>query len=352
MSPCRAMQRAVLALFVLATPRLARAQDPRAEIARRELLHRAERARSRGDHAEAVEFGTRALEIRATPSLRLMLAQAHEALGHPLEALDQATACAREAIADSSLRNREQLIEGCRDLSEALGARIARVVVRVTPRDVPGLRVRIGDRDVPTALLGVPVPLLPGAVSIVAESSDARAVRQTLTLAAGRTQEIELSLAPSARTPDAAPPPAVASMPSVAASPLVSAATEDRVVVSSVRRTWGWVALGVGLAGVGVGIGGVVLREGAAIDYNGAPLSNGGVCPGTSYGGAQPEFCQNYLDRAATGEALAWTGLLAGGALVAAGAVLLATAPSSRERGTAAIRCGASWSGLQCAGVF
>lgn len=348
---CRATIRAVLALFVLAVPRLAAAQDPRAEIARRELLQQAERARARGDHAGAVTFGTRALEIRATPSLRLMLAQAHEALGHPLDALDQATACAREAIADSSLRNREQLIEGCRELSETLGARVARVVLRVTPREAPGLRVRIGDREVPTTLLGIPMPVVPGSVSVVAESSDARTARRTLTLAPGRTQEIELSLAQTAPNQAATPQP-TAAMTADVPSPIAPAPTDDGVVASPARRTWGWVALGLGIVGLGIGIGGVVMREGGAIDYNGAPLSNGGVCPGTSFAGIQPGFCQNYLDQIATGEAMAWTGLLGGTALVATGAALLATAPSSRARASAGFHCGASWSGLQCAGAF
>ena len=81
--------RAMTFAVSLAWASVATAQTSPTEIARRDLLDQAEAARAAGDHARALDLATRASQLRVTPSLRLLLAQEHQALGHVLEALDQ-----------------------------------------------------------------------------------------------------------------------------------------------------------------------------------------------------------------------------------------------------------------------
>lgn len=321
------------------------AQDSRAELARRDLLSRAEAARARGDHAAAIELGMQALEIRATPSLRLLLAQEHQELAHHVDALDQATACFREAEADASLRNREVIIRECRAIAAAAEPRVARLVVRVTPRNAPGLRVRIGSNELPASLIGIPVPTMPGPVTVVVSAAGASEERRAVTLRAGGEESVAVTLAmreaaePAASSSERAPEPVVV-------------AQRESSGTGGLRRTLGWVALGAGVVGLGVGIGGALMR-GAAVDaYNTEQLAAGGACPGTDFSGVQPGACQDHLDRGATGGAMMWGGLIGGGVLGVTGVVLLLTGGSSQEAQRASVHCGGMGLGLQCAGHF
>lgn len=208
------------------------AQDSRAELARRDLIQRAETARRAGHFEEALESASRAAQIRQTPSLRLLLAQAHGELGHVLEALEQARACVREAEADASLRNRELVRSGCQEVAERMEPRVGRLTVRMAPTLPAGVAVRVGDGELNAALLGVPVPTMPGSVTVRAEAAGYRPYEETLQIRPGESGELVVNM-------EREPVVAIASPP-----PRASGAAEA-------RRGPGagpWVVLGVGVA--------------------------------------------------------------------------------------------------------
>lgn len=334
---------------VTVAPRLARAQDSRAELARRDLLSRAERARAAGDHAEALALGRQAAEIRATPSLRFMLAQEHRALGHLVDAFDQASACAREADADAAVRNRELLLENCRSLAAEVEPMLARLAVDVAPRSVDGLRVLVGESELPRVLLGVPMPTMPGPVVVRVEATGVAPLTRTLTLAAGHVETLSIELPrPAASDRVESSPPRAAEL--TVAPPVLPTAAAP----SSVRRTVGWIALAAGAVGLGVGVGGAVYRDAGARTYNDVPVSGQSYCPGSTYGGSQPGDCQARLDQVGAGTVMEWAGFVGGGALAVAGAILLVTAPSMPGASPLSLRCGpgAVGAGVQCAGSF
>lgn len=241
------------------------AQGAPDEIARRRLIEEAEHARSVGDHAAALDFALRAGAVRMTPSVRQIIAYEHDAVGHTLEALDNADICEREAAADLTLHNRERLITACHALSVSLRARVGWLVVNA-PAPLPSdLHVEVGGVTLPIALLGVERPLLPGAFTVTATSHGTAFQRETI-IVAGAHQSVDIALiappsTPTVTAPSVATPAATApSAPSVTPTPLVVAPVRTVTTSAPVAP---WIVVGVG--GASLALAGVfaLLREDA-----------------------------------------------------------------------------------------
>ncbi len=244
--PKRILGLAMAAASLAGAP-AALAQTTPTEIARRELLDQAEAARLTGDHARALELASRAAQLRVTPSLRLLIAQEHTAVGHVLEALDQSSVCAREAAADAAMNNRERILEACRALAASLAQQVGRVVVRV-PAAPEGTVVRVAGTEVSAALWGVAFPVVPGEVTVTAEAPGATAFQRVVTVAAGASEDVEVALVVTARRPPVviAPPPVVAP-----AQPARGPGAGP------------WIVLGVGAASLGASLAFALLRNDA-----------------------------------------------------------------------------------------
>jgi len=254
------------ALAVIAATPLASAQTAD-EALRRDLVAQAEAAREAGDHARALDLATRAAQLRATPSLGLMIAQEHEQLGHIADALDHARRCASDATRDGSLRNRERITRNCRELAAALATQVARVTVRVAAAD-DGAAVRIGTRSIPPAGWGVPIPVDPGDVTVRASHADGRSFEQTVHLARGGSVAIDIALAMAAPTRAVA-----ASTPSTEApSPLPSPHLEAPRMRPTVTGpgVGPWVIVGAGA--VSLVVAGILwsMRDSAIADRDAA----------------------------------------------------------------------------------
>ena len=224
----------------------ASAQTSPAEIARRELLDQAETARAANDHARALDLATRAAQIRVTPSLRLLLAQEHSALGHVIEALDQSSNCAREAASDATMNNRERILEACRALSTTLAQQVGRVIVRVASPPA-GTVVRVAGAELNAALWGVGYPVVPGEVLVQAETPEGARFERTVTVAVGTTEELEIALPP--------PPPR--------AHPIEPPPPPPPTRISRGAGAGPWVVMGLGAASLGASLAFFLLREGA-----------------------------------------------------------------------------------------
>lgn len=179
----------LIACVALTFGATANAQTGSAEVARRELLQGADTARNAGDHARSLDLATRAGQIRMTTSLRLLLAQEHEALGHLVDALDHASGCAREAEADATMRNREQVLGICRALVTSITPRVGNLVVQVSSPP-PGLVVRVAGHEVNAALYGVAFPVMPGSVAVEVAGEGIVASREEVQVAAGAQVEV------------------------------------------------------------------------------------------------------------------------------------------------------------------
>ncbi len=319
---------ALVAVIALGTAASAAAQESPTEIARRELIAQAEAARHGGDHPRALDLAQRAGAVRWTASLRLLAAQEHDALVHPLDAYGMAQACAREAEADQAMRNRDRILAACHELAASLEHRVGRVVVRA-PHAPAGLRVRVAGEDLPAALWGIAFPVMPGAVTVEASAPAHVAMHREVTVAANGVEEVAVEL-------EAVPEVTVAATDHAAVpAPAAPAVAPDDAARGRAMRTAGWV--GVGIAGAAIGVGAVFL--GLWLD---------------GYAGCQTAAsCQSGSDSGVVRSSVAWAGLSVGTAVGIGSAVLLVLArPSAQaahpqrawgcvpQLGSAGVECG------------
>lgn len=239
-----------LALAIVLLPFAAAAQNAPADPARLELITRAEAASAAGDHAAALDLGTRAAALRVTPSLMVFLAREHRALSHWVEALDLSRACLRAAEADTALRNRAVILQACEAVRARVEPRVARLEVACVDPP-PSLALRIGDREVSTTLLGVEVPVMPGEVRVSASAPGRIPFSQTLSLAEGARGRVDLRLPPTPLPPPDPPPPAADPPPVATPPPPVRAHAPPG---SALRSVGPWILGGALVAGALAGV--------------------------------------------------------------------------------------------------
>jgi len=185
-----------LLLALVGVAPIARAQSAADLAARQELVVQADAARERGEHPRALDLATRASLIRMTPSLQLLIAQEQRQLGQLVEAYASGLACARGAVADPGLRNRESIRATCEALSRELDPMLGRVRVRLPADAPPDTQLRVAAAEVPAALRDQPRLVTPGAVVVTATAAGRVPFRRELRVAAGSTPEVDVTLAP------------------------------------------------------------------------------------------------------------------------------------------------------------
>lgn len=250
----------------------AAAQGGQDELARTRLLSQAEAAYRAGDHTTALDLARRAGEIRMTPSVLLMLAEEHNALGHTLDALAAAERCLHSLEADRHVAQRRQMRRSAERLRDSLRSRVGYVAVQVPTPTPAGLQVRVQGGELVAALWSVPYPALPGAVTVEASAGELT-FRREVTLAAGRTETVVVTLT----TPPAVAAPPVAQVEAPPAQPVVPAPPapvrpSPRLVepppVRDAPAPSGpgaapWIVAGVGVATLGASLVFFLLRNGA-----------------------------------------------------------------------------------------
>jgi hypothetical protein len=229
------------ALALSLATRAVSAQESPSEVARRSLIEQAERA----------------------ATVRLFIAEESRTASRPLDAYVHANACVRAAEADASLHNREVILARCREVAVAVQARVARVVVRIT--DAPsGLRLRIGDAELPGAASGVSFPVAPGTVTVTASAEGFERFEREVTVEAGAEGVVEVTLrrAPEAPVTTRETTATHAAVPAVA---FALPALREETSPSVFTRWWFWT--GVAVVAVGAGVTGVVVaNENATLD--------------------------------------------------------------------------------------
>lgn len=306
---------ALLATLAL-SPTAAHAQSLGAveQEARGALLEEAQRARAAHDHAAALTAARRAHAMQPTPSVRLFIAEEEQEERLFARAFVNARLCASEARRDPNLRNREAIAERCDAMAQSLAARVGRVDLRVASPPA-GLRVRVGDEEVPPSVWGVPYVSSPGTVPIEAVADGYAPFARSVEVRAGETTTVSIALEPALAPANPPPVPRV----------------DPPRATARVSSPGPWVLIGAGGAMV---VTSAVLAGVVAIDVGycdgqpdaSVPLERRGCTPAEA-AERQPRV---------TGAAIsAWALGSAGLATIAAGALWRALATSStgaRER--------------------
>jgi len=186
--------------LTLGLPAAARAEEADAGIrmAARELAVSGAEAYDRQDYATALDRFQRAESLYEAPSIAVMVARCLLRVGRVVEAVDKYEETLRTPLDAAAPEAFQRAVADAKAEVEGARARVARLELRL-PADVPsGAEVRLDGRPLPPALLGVEMPVNPGAHSVLAQARGYLPATYELSLAEGTHQSLDLAFAPAA----------------------------------------------------------------------------------------------------------------------------------------------------------
>lgn len=260
-----------LAAILASAPISALAADnpgDRAEAKR--LYSEAKKLRSAGRDAEALELFRRAHELMATPVTRLELAQALEKQKKLVEAHALLVSVATMPVSPTETQKGKAAREEAKTAAAALGLRIPKVTIVVTPAGAEP-EVAIDGRAVSKELL-TDLALDPGE-HLVSAKQGALAAEQAITLAEGERRTVELKLPVPEPEPVKVPEPEPAKpaekpkIDAIAPPVVIPLATPEKGAARRGLTPLVPVALSVAAAGLvtGIATGAVALSQVGAL---------------------------------------------------------------------------------------
>jgi hypothetical protein len=306
----------VCALTLLSTP-LARAQDTSPRERARALGEEGLKRYDEGDFAAAVGKLDEAYKIYPAPTLGLYSARSLAKLGRLIEAWQRYLQVSRAPLeSDASDQLKQAKADATGELT-LVEKRIPVLRFEITGTEASGVAVTLNGEVVASQEVARGRRVNPGSYDIRGERGD-EVVTAQVTLGESETKTAVLRFQPKA---PAAPPPVVAPpAPAPVPAPAQPPPTRDNgSKTGATQRTVGWVLLAVG--GVGLGVGAV---SGIVASSKKSDLE--GVCGDIAH---CPESARGDVDSYNTLRTVSTIGFIGGGVGVAAGAVLLLTAPRS-----------------------
>jgi Tetratricopeptide repeat len=312
----------VALLLALVPPCTAAAQDDQAtEVRFKSALTKFHA----GDYAGALPILRQVADTTDSPNARLYVARSLRELGR----LDEAYAEMRRTVRESTERAKtEDRYVGTRDASASelaeLEPRVGKLIV-VLVGDPASPTVTINDKELPTAALGQPTPVMPGTIHLVATAAGKGSLSRDVEVAGGKVETVTLTL------PDAG----ATEGPTAQAS---NGGGEDE----GVATTGGEIRLaGYGVAGLGV-VGMVMFGVGKALadkKYKKVRDACGGVrCTDPAVAGD--------IDAGKKLDALTTAGLVIGIAGLAGGAAMIVFGGPTENESITALSIGGSPDGI------
>jgi hypothetical protein len=319
-----ALVRVTCVLGLGATPAFAEGAGAAAR-SRAELLARAERERAAGHDAEALAAALAAAKLGVTSSLLRFVAEERAALGEFGAAYEAARGCTEAAANEPPSANHDVVFLGCRALMHELEPRVG-LLSFAWSGDLPESAVLVLDGEV-IAPERRARGLEPGEHELHFDAVGYEPIALELSLKAGETRQVELTLvpaepAPQAREPGAPPQAPVAASPPAGARPAHVAKRSRPALTPPILVAGGGAAL-------------LALALATNLDSSAKYADLRRSCERAPCGSSPPERrAIDGLDTATT------VLLLAGSAAVATGAVWLTLNLSARGRRSAEVGVG------------
>jgi hypothetical protein len=261
-----------------------------------------------GNYAEACPKFAAAAQLSQTAGVRLNLAECYAKLGKTASAW----AKANEALSIADRAGDAAAASVAHQQMSALGPKLCHLTI-VVERDTapPGLEIALDGEKIPAAVWGTALPVDPGPheVTATAPGHQRASTKATLTGDAAQATVTVPSLA-AALDGSAAPPPAT--------DAVAPAAESSGGWSRSTAHTLALVSGGLGVVGLGIGTAFGLDASSKKSQYQ--QHEAGGHC-------IDPQ-CATISQSALSSATVSTIGFVAGGVLVAAGAVLWLTAPT------------------------
>ncbi|MFO0638904.1 MAG: hypothetical protein U0183_06810 [Polyangiaceae bacterium] len=281
-----------------------------------DLFVRARELRAEGKCADAIPLFRKANELAPgrLGSLRNM-AECEESVGHYASSRRAWLELERGLLVTKDATKYEGWAKDAAEAAARLKPLVAKlrvdVVVTRPSGEGPaqaddGASLTVNGEPVSPSLFGTVLERDPGQVTIVAKAPTATPVKQVVTLTAGSSREVRMSLVLSSPGVHTGPPP-----------PTFTTRT-------SPYRTAGFVTLGVGVASLAVAGVTLGLRQGALSDLE-------DQCPGYARGPC-PTSVAGIVSRGETASTLTTVFGLAGAAFAGAGLVMVLVSPDEKVR--------------------
>ena len=195
-------------LGLVAVP--ARAQEPDAgtRVAARELALSGAEAFDAQDFATALDRFQRAESLYKVPSISVMVARCLARLGRVVEAVDKYEETLRTPLDASAPEAFQRAVADAETEVETVRARVARIELFLPADAPPGALVRLDEKPVPKALLGVPTPVNPGHHQLVARAPGCEPFRRDVELGEGGRQSVRIVFATAPVVESLGPTPA------------------------------------------------------------------------------------------------------------------------------------------------
>lgn len=256
------------------------------------------------------------LRLDPRPGTVFALGECYAKAGKPASAVvrydEYLTAFSRMTPEQQSKQlGREKTAKEQRDL---LARDVPMLVVKLAPGAPPDTLVKRDDTVLNGPSLGLPLPVDPGEHVVSAQAPNGPVTTQRVTIGKGERKEISLEVEVVAASPE---------VPMRRAEPIVPTAPA-RDGRGDTQRIVAYVLGGVGAGGVIAGAiaGGLALAKKSSVEE---------TCSFTTHECASQEDLDD-LSAARTTGLVSTIGLVAGGALLATGAIVFFTAPSSTSK--------------------
>lgn len=194
--------------FVFPTMRVAHAATDEEKAGARALAEQAiQEAYPQGQYEQVIDLLRRAEALVHSPTHWLYIGMAQAKLGRLVLAQEAFLKASREPIDESSPEAFRVVVQNAQNELEALKPRLAKVMVRLVGAEASTATVRVDGNQVPSALVGVPMPVDPGERVFEASAPGMVPATKSLVVAEGTSADLELVLVedPSAAVPSADP---------------------------------------------------------------------------------------------------------------------------------------------------
>jgi hypothetical protein len=323
-------------------PVRAQAQSASKQAAAQSLFEDARKLMNKGDFANACPKFADSQRIDPAPGTEFNLANCYEKAGQTASAW----ATFKSAAASYRAHNRTDWEQKARERAAAIEPKLSRLTI-VVPQEanVSGLEVRRDGSVIGSSEYGSAIPVDPGDHAVEASAPGKKPFKASAKVAPG-PGESKVTVGPFENEPQATTaPPTTTPKPGAGTTGPTTAPVEVSTK-SSGQKTAGYVVLGVGAVGLAVGaVTGVMAMSKNKSSTDQCP--NDGAC--SSKDAVDANSSAKSLGTIST------VGFIVGGVGVAAGAILLLTAPTNPPR-TGRVRfvptAGPGGGGLTAVGVF